>query len=235
MINQRGDVSMTKYVNQHNADIDYDNYIKNLDRAFSIIPKVQDTGERFVVPEPKLFTEGKTTVFENFATISDKLNRESGHVLKFLLRELGTAGKMEGNRAVFNGRFGIGVVSAIIDGYVQEYILCSECGRPDTHLIKEDRILTLNCDACGAHRPVAKRMAGMIAKEEVLKEGETYDVIIAAVGRKGDGIAKKDKYTIYVPGVIKGDSVKIKIKKITGSIAFSELIEKKSSSQKKSV
>jgi translation initiation factor 2 subunit 2 len=203
-----------------------DNYIKNLDRALSMLPEVQGTGERFVVPEPKLLTEGKTTVFENFATISAKLNREPGHVIKFLLRELGTAGKMEGTRAVFNGRFSIGVVSALIDAYIQEYVTCSECGRPDTHLIKEDRILTLRCDACGAHRPVAKRMAGIIAKEEALKEGETYDVIIAAVGRKGDGIAKKDKYTIYVPGVAKGDSVKIKIRKISGSIAFSDLIEK---------
>ena len=209
-----------------------DNYIKNLDRALSMMPEVQDIGERFVVPEPKLLTEGKTTVFENFATISDKLNREPGHVIKFLLRELGTAGKMEGTRAIFNGRFGIGVVSALIDAYIQEYVTCSECGRPDTHLIKEDRILTMRCDACGAHRPVTKRMAGIIVKEEAVKEGETYDVIIAAVGRKGDGIAKKDKYTIYVPGVVKGDSVKIKIRKITGNIAFSDLIERKTSSQK---
>lgn len=212
-----------------------DNYIKNLDRALSMIPKVQGTGERFVVPEIRLLTEGKTTVFENFSTISDKLNREPGHLLKFLLRELGTAGKMDGTRAIFNGRFSPGVVSTLIDAYIHEYVTCSECGRPDTHLIKEDRILKLRCDACGAHRPVAKRMAGIIVKEESLKEGETYDVVIAAVGRKGDGIAKKDKYTIYVPGVAKGDSVKIKIRKITGNIAFSEFIEKTTSSQKKTV
>ena len=51
--------------------------------------------------------------------------------------------------------------------------------------------------------------------------------MIAEVGSKGDGIAKKEKYTIYVPGVVKGDSVKIKIKKITGNLAIAELIEKK--------
>jgi translation initiation factor 2 subunit 2 len=200
------------------------NYITNLDRGFSKIHKVEGTGERFVVPEPRLFSEGKTTVLENFAAISEKLNREHGQVFKFFLRELGTAGKMEGSRAMFNGRFNIGTISDLIGAYIQEYVTCSECGRPDTHLIKEGRVLTLRCDACGAHRPIAKRQLGVVIKEEALKEGETYDVIIAAVGRKGDGIAKKDKYTIYVPGVIKGDSVKIKIKKITGSIAFSELI-----------
>jgi translation initiation factor 2 subunit 2 len=202
-------------------------YLADLDRALSKLPEIKGSGERFVVPEPRLLTEGKTTVLENFAAIADKLNREPEHVFKFLLRELGTAGKLEGPRAVFHGKFTSGVISELIDAYIQEYVTCSECGRPDTHLIKVERILTLRCDACGAHRPVTKRQAGVIIKEEPLKEGETYDVMIAAVGSKGDGIAKKDKYTIYVPGVVKGDSVKIKIKKITGNLAFAELIEKK--------
>jgi translation initiation factor 2 subunit 2 len=73
---------------------------------------------------------------------------------------------------------------------------------------------------------VTKRRATSIAKEEALSEGETYDVRIDAVGSKGDGIAKKDKYTIYVPNTVKGDTVKIKIKKITGNLAFAEMLEK---------
>ena len=202
-------------------------YLANLDRALSKLPEVKGSGERFVVPEPKLLTEGKTTVLENFAAIADKLNREPEHVFKFLLKELGTAGKLEGSRAIFHGRFTSSAVSALIDAYIKEYVICSECGRPDTHLIKVDRILTLRCDACGAHRPVTKRQAAVIVKEEALTEGETYEVMIAAVGSKGDGIAKKEKYTIYVPGASKGEIVKIKIKKITGNLAFAELIEKK--------
>ena len=157
-----------------------------------------------MVPEPKLLTEGKTTVLENFAVIADKLNREPEHLFKFLLRELGTAGKLEGSRAIFNGKFGSGMVSDLINAYIKEYVTCSECGRPDTHLIKVERILTLRCDACGAHRPISKRQAAAIAKVEAISEGETYEVRIDAVGSKGDGIAKKDKYTIFVPGVAKG-------------------------------
>ncbi|HLB70100.1 MAG: translation initiation factor IF-2 subunit beta [Candidatus Methanoperedens sp.] len=202
-------------------------YLENLDRALTKIPEIKGSGERFVVPEPKLMTEGKTTVLENFSVIADKLNREPEHLFKFLLRELGTAGKLEGSRAIVHGRFSSSVVSELIDAYIKEYVTCSECGRPDTHLIKVDRILTLRCDACGAHRPVTKRQAASIIKEQPLTEGETYDVMIVTVGSKGDGIAKKDKYTIYVPGVVKGDEVKIKIKKITGNLAFAELIEKK--------
>ncbi len=203
-------------------------YFANLDRALSKLPEIKGTGERFVVPEPKILTEGKTTVLENFAIIADKLNRDPDHVFKFLLRELGTAGKHEGQRAIFQGKFSSGVVSQLIDAYIKDYVTCSECGRPDTHLIKVERFLTLRCDACGAHRTVSKQHAAVhLVKEEPLKEGETYEVRIEAVGSKGDGIAKKEKYTIYVPGTVKGDIVKIKIKKITGNLAFSEFLEKK--------
>lgn len=201
-------------------------YLAYLDRALKQVPEIKGSGERFVVPEPKLLTEGKTTVLENFAVIVDKLNREPEHVFKFLLRELGTAGKMDGSRAIFQRKLTTGVVNELINAYVKEYVTCSECGRPDTHLIKSERVLTLRCDACGAHRPVTKRRATSIVKEEILTEGETYEVKIDAVGSKGDGIAKKEKYTIYVPGAAKGDVVKIKIKKISGTLAFAEFISK---------
>ncbi len=200
-------------------------YLASLDRAMKQLPEIKGSGERFVVPEPKLLTEGKTTVLENFAGIADKLNREPEHIFKFLLRELGTAGKIDGSRAIFQKRVTTDVISELINAYVKEYVICSECGRPDTHLIKSERILTLRCDACGAHRPVTKRRA-VVIKEEALTEGESYEVRIDAVGSKGDGIAKKDKYTIYVPSTVKGDVVKIKIKKITGNLAFAEFLEK---------
>ncbi len=200
-------------------------YLANLDRALKQLPEIKGSGERFVVPEPKLLTEGKTTVLENFSAIADRLNREPEHIFKFLLRELGTAGKIDGGRAIFQKRFSTDVIHELINAYVKEYVICSECGRPDTHLIKSERILTLRCDACGAHRPVTKRRAAIV-KEEPLTEGESYEVRIDAVGSKGDGIAKKDKYTIYVPNAAKGDVVKIKIKKITGTLAFAEFLEK---------
>ena len=43
------------------------------------------------------------------------------------------------------------------------------------------------------------------------------------LGRKGDGVAKLDKYIIYVPGAAKGAQVKVRIQKISGNVAFSVL------------
>ncbi|MCK4455840.1 MAG: TRAM domain-containing protein, partial [Thermoplasmata archaeon] len=60
-------------------------------------------------------------------------------------------------------------------------------------------------------------------EEAPLVEGKVYEVMIQDIGKKGDGIAKKDKYIIYVPGTAKGSIVKIRIDKITGNIAFATL------------
>lgn len=204
--------------------------MKGLERAMSRLPASKGTEDRFVIPPPKIFYEGKTTVLENFTSIADALNRDPDHLMKFILQEMGTAGKIEGQHAVFQGRFTEQSLERHIDSYVQEYVICSECHRPDTQLIRSDRVLMLKCEACGAHRPVRKRKTKTIVPKDVIEEGETYELRIDSVGRKGDGIARVDKFMIFVPGTAKGDIVRAKIKKISGTLAFSEIVEKKGSS-----
>jgi len=207
-----------------------EDYMKGLERAMSRLPASRGTEDRFVIPSPKIFYEGKTTVIENFASIADALNRDPDHLMKFILQEMGTAGKIEGQHAVFQGRFTEQNLERHIDSYVQEYVICSECHRPDTQLIRSDRVLMLKCDACGAHRPVRKRKTKTVVPKDVIEEGETYELRIESVGRKGDGIARVDKFMIFVPGTAKGDIVRAKIKKISGTLAFSEVVERKGSS-----
>ncbi len=207
-----------------------EDYMKGLERAMSRLPASKGTEDRFVIPPPKIFYEGKTTVLENFVSIADALNRDPDHLMKFILQEMGTAGKIEGQHAVFQGRFAEQSLERHIDSYVQEYVICSECHRPDTQLIRSDRVLMLKCEACGAHRPVRKRKTKTIVPKDVIEEGETYELRIDSVGRKGDGIARVDKFMIFVPGTAKGDIVRAKIKKISGTLAFSEIVEKKGSS-----
>jgi translation initiation factor 2 subunit 2 len=57
-------------------------------------------------------------------------------------------------------------------------------------------------------------------EEAALVEGKVYEVMIQDIGKKGDGIAKLDKYVIYVPGTAKGAIVKVFIEKIAGTVAF---------------
>lgn len=199
-----------------------EDYEALLDRAIANLPDMETTDARFVIPEPKIMVEGKTTILDNFNNIVDVLNREPDHVMKYLTREMGTAGKIDGPRAVFQGRFSKDQIKANIEAYVEEFVMCSECGRPDTQLMKMDRVMVLKCAACGAHRPVKKRRVSTPVKQESLEEGKEYDVRIDAVGSKGDGIAKVEKFTIFVPGAAKGETLKVKIKRISGTLAFAE-------------
>lgn len=202
-------------------------YLASLERAMKKMPATKGTKERLVIPAPKIFYEGKTTVLENFDAIADTLDREPDHLMKYLLQELGTAGKREGHRGIFQGKFTELAMANQIDSYFEEYVVCSECRLPDTHLIKNDRVQMLKCDACGAHRPVRKRKALAAVQKDVIEEGETYELRVESVGNKGDGIAKVDKYLVFIPGTSKGEVVMAKVKKISGTLAFAEVVERK--------
>jgi len=57
-----------------------------------------------------------------------------------------------------------------------------------------------------------------------VKVGDEIDVKIEAVGGKGDGIAKKDGFVLFVPGVKEGDEVRIKVTKISAKFGFAEVV-----------
>lgn len=58
-----------------------------------------------------------------------------------------------------------------------------------------------------------------------VNKNEEYIVDIIDNGFQGEGIAKVDGYTIFVPNAIKGERVKILILKTTSSHAFAKLVE----------
>jgi translation initiation factor 2 subunit 2 len=202
-----------------------DDYLSLLARAKQSLPETIEKHERFTVPEPDVFQEGKTTVVRNYGDIVDALRREPAHLLQYLLRELGAPGYLEGRRLVFKAKISPAQITDRVMSYTETFVLCSECGRPDTHINRDGRVLVLECEACGAHRPVKVRKFTKAAEDEGIKEGGVYDVFIEDVGKKGDGVAKLDKYIIYVPGTAKGARVKVKIVKISGNVAFANIAE----------
>ena len=201
-----------------------DSYETLLRKAYSNMPEPSEAHDRFTVPEPKSYIEGKTTVLENFAEIADVARRDQDHLLKYLLGELGTAGKIDGNRAIFNGKFESALINGLIKSYVEDYVICSECGKPDTRLVKDDRVTLLRCDACGGHRPVRKRKARTEPVGQELSEGAVIDVEIQSLSRRGDGVARIGKYIVYVSNAKPGQTVKIRITRISGSIIFTERV-----------
>ena len=201
------------------TDYDYEALLK---KAKAKLPEHVSTGERFQLPEPDLFIEGKSTVFRNFGDVAEALRREPEAIFGYLLRELGTAGSLDGRRAIFKSRLGVEQVNSRLKSYLNTFVLCSECGKPDTVLIKEGRVLLLECEACGAHRPVHIPRVTVV-QEQALEVGKTYELLIQDLGKKGDGIARLDKYIIYIPGTTKGSVVKATIEHISGSMAFGKI------------
>ncbi len=57
-----------------------------------------------------------------------------------------------------------------------------------------------------------------------VREGEELDVKIEAVGSKGDGIAKKDGFVLFVPGVNEGDEVRIRVNRVLNKVGFAEVV-----------
>ena len=57
-----------------------------------------------------------------------------------------------------------------------------------------------------------------------VKVGDELDITIEAVAAKGDGIAKKDGFVIFVPGTAVGDNCKIRITAVKASSAVAEKI-----------
>ncbi|MBS3782700.1 MAG: translation initiation factor IF-2 subunit beta [Candidatus Thermoplasmatota archaeon] len=206
----------------------YNDYDNLLETARDEIPDEISEHDRFEIPDLDILQEGNTTIFRNFNDVADQINRSPEKFLKFLLGELGTAGERENGRVVFKGKINSSKIKNKIEDYVEKYVLCPECGRPDTRLVKEDRVDIIKCDACGAHGPIRGKQSKSTSspKSERIEEGEIYELMIQDIGREGDGMAKKGGYTIYVPGTTKGDKVKVRINNTTGNLAFGTVVDK---------
>lgn len=57
-----------------------------------------------------------------------------------------------------------------------------------------------------------------------VKVGDELDVKIEAVGEKGDGIAKKDGFVLFVPGTKQGDEVRIRVTRVLQKVGFAEVV-----------
>lgn len=202
--------------------MDYDD---QLDRALEAMPELTGSTDRLSIPEPDVEADGAFTRLRNVGPIAGALGREPDHLHRAIQRDLGTNGQFEDGQGRYNGSFTPTDFDEAINSYVEEYVSCSECGLPDTTLTVEDRTQMLRCDACGAFRPVTKRRTASATQPQPdIEVGETYSVEIVGIGRKGDGVAEKGNYTIFVPSAREGDVVKIFVESVSGTLAFARRI-----------
>lgn len=121
-----------------------------LKRGKESLPEISVSTERFVVPKVKGHIEGNKTIISNFLQIASLLNRAPEHLLKFISRELAAKGEIKKQILVFNTKLASSKINEKIEQYVEQFVICKECGKPDTKIYKEGIVTFMRCQACGA-------------------------------------------------------------------------------------
>ena len=125
-------------------------YNKLLDQAYKKLPKKTEGEERLEIPKMELFKEGNQVIIKNFLQIAQAIRRDPKHLLKYLSKELAAPGSFDGKRAKFQTRAMRSMIEKKFDNYIKDQVVCKECKRPDTKIVKEGRIMFIKCEACGA-------------------------------------------------------------------------------------
>jgi len=129
-------------------------YEELLDKAYAELPDTQGEKARFEIPKVRGHIQGNKTVISNFYVIAAALNRKADHIMKFLTKELATPAVQKNNYIFFGSKISATRINEKIEKYVEEFVLCKECGKPDTKLIREGKYLFMKCLACGSRRSI---------------------------------------------------------------------------------
>jgi translation initiation factor 2 subunit 2 len=133
-------------------------YIEMLRKAREKLPESVFEKQRFEIPNAKGHLQGNMTVISNFKQIATELRRPPEHLLKFILKELAAPGDLKPKGLLIGTRVAASKVNEKIREYALEYVLCPECGKPDTTIEKDGQFAFLKCAACGARNPVKSKI-----------------------------------------------------------------------------
>lgn len=129
-----------------------------LEKAQQELPQVSESAARFEIPKVRGHIQGNKTIISNFREIADVLRRNVEHLLKYILKELAAPGDLKKSGSViFGTKISASRLNEKIVQYAKDFVLCSECSKPDTELSKEKGVTFLQCHACGAKHPVKIR------------------------------------------------------------------------------
>lgn len=132
------------------------NYEELLEKACKKIGKKTSLCDRFEIRKPIIVYEGKKTIITNFSEIADCLRRDSEHIARFLYKNLASFGEIAGDRLILTRKISKDMVSQKIELYVENFVKCKKCGKPDTEIIEENNENYLKCLACGTKYLITK-------------------------------------------------------------------------------
>ena len=131
------------------------NYEELLAKAYENV-EVTEESERFEILKVKGHHEGIRTVVTNFTQVAANTRRDPLHLMKYLSKELASQCEINRDRLILSRKLSSQVINDKIEKYVQRYVICTKCGKPDTELDDEGQRLFVRCLACGEKHEVHK-------------------------------------------------------------------------------
>jgi translation initiation factor 2 subunit 2 len=128
-------------------------YMKLLKKARKELPDSVLKTERFKIPKVKGHIQGNKTIISNFVQIADYLRRNPEDLLKYILKELATPGQIKKNTAIIRSKVSASRINKRIQEFANKFVICKECGKPDTKITKKTDYMLIKCTACGAKYP----------------------------------------------------------------------------------
>ena len=123
------------------------------------LPEAVFIKERFEIPKALGHIQGNRTIITNFLQIASTLRRDVDHLLKYVLKQLATPGEIKRSGSLILGtKVPASRINDKLRQYANEFVLCSECGKPDTKIEKEGDLNYMKCTACGAKNVVKARI-----------------------------------------------------------------------------
>jgi len=161
--NKRENVTNTNNNNENDNKNDNNNMITNEYEQYlgRILEIIQNSGiikeERISLSRPVLQRAGTRTVWTNFESICNSLNRPIEHVYSFFVKELGTETSLGGDNQFFmKGRYQSTRIETLITKYSKEFVRCPNCKSMNTSMNKENKIQTLDCNNCKNIKTIQK-------------------------------------------------------------------------------
>ncbi|HOW29065.1 MAG TPA: translation initiation factor IF-2 subunit beta [archaeon] len=128
-----------------------------LDRLYMALPAKTKETTRFELPKAQSIIQGKQTIWKNFVKVAKDLNRDPDLLYKFVMKEISTSSTIVNDQSlVLNGVFDNHKINIILDKFINIFVLCSACKKPDTSISTHNNVKILKCTACGAVTPLPK-------------------------------------------------------------------------------
>ncbi|ORD94671.1 IF5 [Enterospora canceri] len=119
-------------------------------KTLNINRRTQDAFYRYKMQGVQTKVESGRTTITNLEEIGRALRREPGHILRYLGVTLGCSTKVVETKYTVAGAFDETKLQGAIYDFIDQFVLCKECGNPETKFVVEKEGLSRACSSCGA-------------------------------------------------------------------------------------